>query len=230
MARRVQIGALRREQIVDAAMGVIAEEGIQNLSLSAIEARARMSRGQLTYYFRTKEDILLAVFDRLLAMMHERARTDGDGPCRLQGVGWERMRQFLTLFLLDPPPAELFHALQYTFLAQVGHRDDFRRRLADLYEEWRGHMAADVAEELARPRRRAASPRTFATLVQAILHGLAMQRVADPEAFDRTEVLALCLEMLESYLRPADGPDRPSRNGHAPTNRARRARTPKRKP
>ena len=37
-----------------------------------------------------------------------------------------------------------FDALQYTFLSQIGHRDDFRQRLAKLYEEWRGEIREDV--------------------------------------------------------------------------------------
>ncbi len=63
---RIDIGSIRRDQIVEAAVAVIAERGLQNLSLSEIEKKAVMSRGQLTYYFPTKESILLAVFDRLV--------------------------------------------------------------------------------------------------------------------------------------------------------------------
>ena len=69
---RVTIAEIRRTEIVDAAAAVIAEQGIQHLSLSEIEAKVGMSRGQLTYYYKTKEEILLAVFDRLLAMMCRR--------------------------------------------------------------------------------------------------------------------------------------------------------------
>src|SRR3954471_17912864 len=100
--QRGAVGRQRREQIVEAATAIIAEQGLQNLSLSAIEARTGMSRGQLTYYFKAKEDILLAVFDRLLCMMHQRAR-GAPAPCMaVDKSGWERMRSFLTMFLLNP--------------------------------------------------------------------------------------------------------------------------------
>ena len=62
---RANIASRRREEIVRAAVEVIAEKGIDELSLSAIEKRAGMSRGQLTYYFKKREDILLAVFDHM---------------------------------------------------------------------------------------------------------------------------------------------------------------------
>jgi len=47
---RIDIASIRREQIIDAAIAVIAEQGLHHLSLSEIETRAAMSRGQLTYY------------------------------------------------------------------------------------------------------------------------------------------------------------------------------------
>src|SRR4051812_27232076 len=115
--RRGEIGKRRREEIIEAAVAIIAEQGLPHLSLSAIEEKAGMSRGQLTYYFPTKEDILLAVFDRLIDMMHRRAQAGEDPPgCALPGGGWERISAFLRCFLLQPPEAAEFHALQYTFL------------------------------------------------------------------------------------------------------------------
>src|SRR6266446_2251065 len=99
----IDIPTLRREQIVEAAVAIIAEQGIQNLSLSEIEKKAGMSRGQLTYYFPAKEDILVAAFDRLLRMMKERAETGENEPCAFAGLphGWERVSAFLTWFLLN---------------------------------------------------------------------------------------------------------------------------------
>ena len=69
LPQRIDIAAIRREQILQAAVDIIAGQGLHNLSLSRIEERTGMKRGQLTYYFKTWEDILLAVFDRLLLLM-----------------------------------------------------------------------------------------------------------------------------------------------------------------
>jgi AcrR family transcriptional regulator len=211
---RIDIGSIRREQIIEAAVAIIAEQGLQNLSLSEIEQRAGMSRGQLTYYFPAKEAILLAVFDRLIELMHQRiqAGEGGANPCVAGGTAWERLQHFLTFALLTPPRVPEFHSLQYTFLSQIGHREDFRARLANLYEEWRGHMAKDFARELpAAAPGRSVSPRTLATFMQALLHGLAMQRAADPEAYDRQEMLELCLDVLGNYLRPAHQEPQPGK-------------------
>jgi AcrR family transcriptional regulator len=196
---RVNIGSIRREQIVDAAVSVIAEQGIQNLSLSEIENKVGMSRGQLTYYYKTKEEILLAVFDRLLHLMCEQ---HGEPEHPFAHLDWlEVVRHLLDMILQDPPAHPEFHALQYTFLSQISHREDFREKLADLYEEWRSNMVDGLKRETKkRPAVRRVSPRAMATLVQAILHGLAMQRAADPRAIDTRAIVHLCLYMLDTYL------------------------------
>src|SRR5262249_23684690 len=165
---------------------------------------------------------LLAVFDRLLAMLAQRAQgaagqTAPAPPCpaATASAGWERLQVFLRFVLLTPPEAAEFHSLQYTFLSQIGHRDDFRRRLASLYEDWRSHMAADLTGGKF-------SPRTVATFVQALLHGLAMQRVADPGCYDRQEMLDLVLGVLGGVLGQGASPPRPETPA-PPRKRGRRS-------
>src|SRR5437868_14873174 len=99
---RIDVGAIRREQIVAAAVAVIAEQGLQNLSLSEIEKKAGMSRGQLTYYFPTKEAILLAVFDRLVLLMVQRIGTPGEQACEPPG-GWDWVEHLFNKLLNQPP-------------------------------------------------------------------------------------------------------------------------------
>jgi AcrR family transcriptional regulator len=207
---RVDIRSFRREQVVEAAVAVIAEQGLQNLSLSEIEKKAGMSRGQLTYYFPAKEDILLAVFDRLVQLMVERIGSPDKGEGTEAG-GWAWVRHLLERLVGQPPVSPEFHILQYTFLSQIGHREDFRRRLATLYEEWRSNLTRGLEADREKVAgARPVSPRALATVVQALLHGLAVQAAADPQAFDRQEVVALCAEMIGAYLHTQP---LPTRNG-----------------
>src|SRR6202035_730384 len=115
---RIDIASIRKEQIVEAAVAVIAEQGLHNLSLSEIENKAGMKRGQLTYYFRHKEDILLAVFDRVLQLMYQRLGTPpGAKECGdAQRSGWQIICSLMEAILPKPPLSPEFHGLQYTFL------------------------------------------------------------------------------------------------------------------
>lgn len=200
-----EVATQRREQIMDAAEAIIAGKGIHKLSLAAIEHRAEMSRGQLTYYFANKEAILLAVFERMLYRMIS-ADLNKAGPKPFTGQAWECLRHGLAEHLKPGPPPpgerELF-SLLYTFLAQMGHREDYRDRLSKLYRDWRGFIAADVATSVPEPH--AVPPPVVASLLQATLHGLGMQLAVDPDAFDRGEMLAACLRMFAPLFN-RDGP------------------------
>jgi AcrR family transcriptional regulator len=223
---RIDVAAVRRRQIVDAAVAIISEQGLQNLSLSEIEKKAAMSRGQLTYYFPAKEDILVAVFDRLMERMREQIEAEeAEAGPRLPPQGWARTSHHLEQFLFRTPKFTELGPLMYTFLSQVGHRDDFRSRLANGYEGWRRHIVADFGSDLAGV---GASPQTFAALIQAIVIGLSVERDADPNAFDPTEMLNLLRGVLGSYVnRPgrSENAAEPTTPSTAATSRVRGRRT-----
>jgi len=206
---------MRREQIVDAAIAVIVEHGLPSLSLSKIEERADMSRGQLTHYFPTKEDILVAVFDRMMDTMQQRAEAAGfpapiPNPDRAQM--WMMLTRFLQVIIGRPPIHPEFNGLLYTFLSQITVRDDFRQRLASLFERWRLMMAQDMASAGIQPPPGAegVSQRVMSSLVQAIIHGVTMQLDADMSAFERQEMLQLTLALLAPWFAgdypPPDAP------------------------
>jgi AcrR family transcriptional regulator len=197
----------RRDQIMDAAEAIIAGEGIHKLSLGRIEEKlGGMSRGQLTYYFPNKESILLAVYERMLRRMIVQVWS-GDGPKPMTGRAWDCMKHAVAGHLAPdwpPPEAGNLFSLLYTFLAQMGHRPDYRTRLSEMYARWRAVLTADIASSAPGPR--AVSPRTAASLFQAVMHGLGMQLMVDPAAFDRAEMQTAC-EMVFAPL--VKGPEEP---------------------
>lgn len=194
---KISIASIRKAEIVDAAIAVIARKGLQGLSLSEIEKVASMSRGQLTYYFPSKESILLAVFDRMLELLqNEVSGFVSQNAGRNQGKfgGWQKVSALVNHFIESQPLSDPFHALEFTFLSQISHRQDFKRRLSELYEDWRTQMALDLDSK------NKIKHRDFATLVQAILHGLNIQKAADPKSFDPQTMSRLVLDVLSSYL------------------------------
>lgn len=57
----------RRRQIIDALLREIAETGYERASIVSIAARAGLAPGLIHYHFKSKEDILLALVDELVA-------------------------------------------------------------------------------------------------------------------------------------------------------------------
>jgi DNA-binding transcriptional regulator YbjK len=58
----------RRDALCDAAIGVIARNGLRGLTHRAVDRAAGVPEGSTSYYFRTRLALLTAVTDRLLAV------------------------------------------------------------------------------------------------------------------------------------------------------------------
>lgn len=212
-----QVGTRRKGEIIDAAAQIVSEHGIQKLSLSEIEKRTGMCRGQLTYYFKTKEQILIALYDRVISLMHERAAMEAPdmlGPRPDPQKAEDRISHVLGM-VLEPNHLvnQHLHALQHTFLSQISHRDDLRKKLADLYREWRQCLSRDV-EAIRTAGKKvnndkhgkyqegnlAPTSEEVATVYQALLHGLGMQIAADPNCVDVTRMATICKSLMANLV------------------------------
>lgn len=172
----------RREQVIEAAITIIAQQGLHRLSLTEIEKRTGMARGHLTYYFPYKEDILIAVFDRMLDRMIENA-FESDGPRPGAGRPWECMHFMFNRHINGHTDEQkAFSSLLHTFLAQINYRADYRRKLAERHEEWRSNIAQDLEGQLADPD---FDPRAMASIIIAIIQGLSQQVSVEPKSFDK---------------------------------------------
>ena len=77
MARPVNTH-LRRAQIVDGLQQVMAERGYARASITAIGKAAGLSPGLVHYHFGSKQEVLLALVDRLSARLEERLEEWGE--------------------------------------------------------------------------------------------------------------------------------------------------------
>jgi TetR/AcrR family transcriptional regulator len=64
--KRTRIQAKNRQAILDAALGVFSAYGFRGTTLDQIADAASMSKPNLLYYFRRKEDVYLAVLEHTL--------------------------------------------------------------------------------------------------------------------------------------------------------------------
>lgn len=71
-ARRQEEKDRRRDEILDAAVAVVAEHGMANFTMEQVARKARLSRALLYVYFKDRQDILMGLADRAHAMLHER--------------------------------------------------------------------------------------------------------------------------------------------------------------
>lgn len=66
--KSVPLGAERRDAIADAAIQLVATRGLRGLTHRAVDAEAGLPPGSTSYYLRTRQALLGACLDRLLAL------------------------------------------------------------------------------------------------------------------------------------------------------------------
>jgi TetR/AcrR family transcriptional regulator len=94
-ARDTRIRTSNTELILDAALEVFSAYGFRGATVDQIAVRAGMSKPNLLYYFRRKQDIYVALLERTLAdwlAPLSRLRADGDPLSEIAGYIREKMR------------------------------------------------------------------------------------------------------------------------------------------
>lgn len=63
-----------REKLLDAAADLISKSGVNELTLEGVAAAAGVTKGGLIYHFKTKDELLGAVVERMLGHIDQRQR------------------------------------------------------------------------------------------------------------------------------------------------------------
>jgi len=71
MSPRSDVSELRKDQILDAASEVFAEKGVHESRMDDIVEESGLSKGTLYWYFKSKDDILIAIFEKMFSREFE---------------------------------------------------------------------------------------------------------------------------------------------------------------
>src|SRR5947208_9373217 len=99
----------RREQLLDAALTVFSAEGYSAAKVSDIVGRAGVAQGTFYLYFRSKQEVVLALFERFQeALIEARRASEGVAPAtpeQFRAAVLEKTRAILRAALAHRPLA-----------------------------------------------------------------------------------------------------------------------------
>ncbi|HZA98189.1 MAG TPA: TetR/AcrR family transcriptional regulator [Gemmatimonadales bacterium] len=181
--------ATRREQILEAAYEVALRRGIDGLTVRAVAARARLSHSLVLFHFKRKDQLGLALLDRVLAgtlslTRPNEIRTIPSPRERLQAV----FRQELQRIADEPRRVRLL----LEFWARGSHNAVIRQKIAaglDRYRTAFQELAAEISGAGAGRLDQATSAGAAAVAVSLII-GYPVQAMIDPERVGAEEYLA----------------------------------------
>ncbi|MFE9678817.1 TetR/AcrR family transcriptional regulator [Streptomyces sp. NPDC006259] len=197
-AARERRPAPPRADVLAAAMEMIAERGLEKLTMAALGREVGMSSGHLLYYFRSKDELLLQALEwsegRLGA---ERGRLlTGPGTVR------ERLDAYVDLYVPDG-----HRDPHWTLWLEVWNRSQSaaadaaaRDRQAAIEGAWHRDLVALLAEGVSRGEFRPVDPDRFAARLRALLDGFSIHVAIGLRGTDRGQVIGHVTEFVTDAL------------------------------
>jgi AcrR family transcriptional regulator len=191
-------GQRSRDRILQAALDLIIEAGIDQVRLAEIARRAGMSSGQVMYYFASKEHILL---ETLAWQEHQDTVRRQAALAKVTGA-WRQLERFIELYLpaSHPDPSWI---LWLEAWARAPHNKDVNQFLEELLNPWRDDLAAIIArgaeEGAFNPP---AAMGDFTIRFLALLDGLALQRLQQMRHSSRKYLIELAMHTARAELDP----------------------------
>lgn len=181
--------ATRREQILKAAHEVALHRGIDGLTVRAVATKARLSHGLVLFHFKRKDQLGLALLDRVLATTLSLRVPDDIGAissprARLQALFRHELQR------LSEEPRRIRLLLEYW--ARGAHNAVIRGKMSAGLDGYRVAFQgiAEEALHIEDGRRGKGTPAGLAATAVSLIVGYPVQAMIDPDHFDVAEYLA----------------------------------------
>jgi AcrR family transcriptional regulator len=189
---RVESKEQTRRRLLEAAKRVFRRRGYRGASVEAIAAEAGYTVGALYSNFERKDDLLLALLEEEIGAITKRvvaAAAEADDAI-------EKLRRGALEWMAVLDEEREFYVLLIEFWTLWVRDPELRREHAKRFAALRGALGP-LVEEQSRQLRLSLrlSPEEVGAAVVALADGLALQRLADPEAFS-DDLLATLLATL----------------------------------
>ena len=180
--------ATRREQILTAAYEVALRRGVDGLTVRAVAAKARLSHGLVLFHFKRKEQLGLALLDRVLETtvylkIPDHVNAIGNPRERLVAFFAHEMQRLLE----DPRRFRLL--LEYW--ARGAHNAIIRAKISSGLNDYREGFRVMAQDALPREAGRFGTPDSTAAAAVSLIMGYSVQAIVDPDHCEVEEYLAV---------------------------------------
>ncbi|MEW2116357.1 TetR/AcrR family transcriptional regulator [Streptomyces sp. NPDC005474] len=188
-----------REDVLAAAMGMVAERGLEKLTMAALGRAVGMSSGHLLYYFHSKDELLF----QALEWSEGRLGAERGRLLTRTASARERLDAYVDLYVPDG-----HRDPHWTLWLEVWNRsqnadDAARDRQAAIEGAWHRDLVALLAEGVSRGEFRPVDPDRFGARLRALLDGFSIQVAIGLRGTDRAQVLRHVREFVDDSLLAA---------------------------
>jgi TetR/AcrR family transcriptional repressor of bet genes len=194
---RAEIKEIRRTQLIEATIDMIARRGFAALTLADIAKSAHLSSGIVNFYFRSKEELLIATLRHLAAnyerFIEEAVAQAGDDPAE----------QLAAIIETDANPriASRKHVtVWYAFWGEARWRPEYLEICAEISDRFFEQTRALCAAIAARGGYRDLDLDAIARGFNAMSDGLWLELLTSPKTFTREDGKRVSYAFLASVF------------------------------
>ncbi|MGC2182473.1 MAG: TetR/AcrR family transcriptional regulator [Terriglobales bacterium] len=196
MPRRAELSEDRKNEILDAALEVFGELGLQEASVDDVVERSGLSKGTLYWYFKSKDRLIGALMKRFFAQELGKVRKLQQGP----GSVRERLLRYGRE--VEAVVKRMPRALTLEFYAVAMRQKWVRKFLGELYVHYCGELAQLIREGIERGEFRKADADQLAAAVTGLCEGLILLWALEPNAFPFEKFFEASLRTLLDGIAP----------------------------
>ncbi len=177
MAKNKIIHSIRVPRILEATVTLIAEKGIQNITLDQVAERAELSKGGLIHYFPGKDKLIESAVADFFKKIFERGkeiRDKIDNPL-------EQILSYTWLYNKDEPDLLIGYRLFFDIMSIASQDQRYRQVFQNFVENWVELLKASIARGIKEHVFKVEKIDETARSISAVYQGVASRWFLDPE-------------------------------------------------
>jgi len=194
MSPKPDVSAERTEQIIEAALKVFAEQGLQKARMEDVGDAAGLSKATLYLYFKTKDTLIGVILQRLFAYMLRSFQTPDAGEDTVE----VQLRSFASQLVDALNRMRPLLPLLYEFYAMGLRKSAAREVLGEFVAEFIATLAPVIERGVARGELRPVDPEQVAITLAAMLEGTLLLWAFAPE---RVQLETQMIAGMELFIR-----------------------------
>ena len=193
---RIDVHAIRREQILAAAERLLALNGWAGTTFADICKEAGISNGVLTYHFKDKDEILLAVLEKV-------SRTSNDRFFSLlqEQTSWfDKLDLIVRSNLASTEQERELSALNLHLLSLAAQRPEIAQRLRQAYASSMQRAQVEIEQAIEQGRIKRLDSAAVAVVIQMLVLGMSFGSLMLDPTVSIEQLMDEVLIMLRCYL------------------------------
>jgi len=173
----LELEAIRKNQILEAAIMTISEFGSANVTMADICRAASLSKGGLAHYYKSKRELFKAVFEEFFKRVFVRCRdkmAEFDEPL-------EKLLSLELLYNADDPDAVIGYPILFDFMSIAVHDAEYRQIFRNCINNWIELLSQALIEGQEQGIFGKFDPDSVARSISAIYQGIATRWYMSPE-------------------------------------------------